>query len=40
MTFASLPVLFIPFRYIMLVGIWGAVGINSPFFVALAKSSI
>jgi hypothetical protein len=24
----------------MLIGIWGAVGMNSPFFVALAKSSI
>lgn len=39
-SFASLPVLFIPFRYIMLLGIWGAVGMNSPFFIAIAKSSI
>ena len=39
-SFASIPVIFVPFRYIVLAGIWGAVGMNSPFFVALMKSFI
>ena len=39
-SFASIPIIFIPFRFIILIGIWGAVGMNSPFFVAVLKSFI
>ena len=37
---ATIPLIFIPIRYIIVVGLWSAVGMNSPFFSALVKSFI
>ena len=36
--FALLPTYLIPLRYIITIGLWGAVGMNSPFWIALGKA--
>ena len=33
-----LPLVFIPKRYLIVAGLWGAVGANSPFFMSIAMA--
>jgi hypothetical protein len=34
----AIPLMFIPFRYIIAAGLWGIVSLSSPFFCAVFKS--
>jgi hypothetical protein len=34
----AIPLMFLPFRYIMVIGLWGLVSLSSPFFSAVFKS--